>query len=526
MAKKCAMKNSVSKNNVNKYKDKNAFVNYYLLLMFSIFPLFYTNNYSNIRHDKLNFYLILSAILIIIQGIILIGTVFGNYKNNTINQEKWYHNLSITDYAFGALILCCTVSTVFSKYPVDSFTGTQGRNNGLMLLFIYFLVYIILSRLFQFKGYVFAVFGGSCIIVMILCILNRFYIDPMGMYIGYSEKIAADFTSTIGNRNLMSCFCCIVIPIFTLLYLNSKKYIKYFYFAVAAISFPAALCTDSEGLFLGLVPLMGIVFIYYIRNIEKLKDYFLLIFAMLILGKLLILLGKGKGFGTIQSILIYSNISYLFIGASLIVTAILFLINKKYSGLILPKSVQYTGMGIFISGIIAVITLIIYYTFIDKKTVLSSFLSYFRFNEKWGTHRGYMWIKSIEIFSGSDLFTKLFGTGPDTFYSAFAPYFFELNEKYGNSSTNCAHNEFLNYLITIGIMGLASYITLVVSVIVRAFRKAKENPLAIVFSSSIICYLIQSIVNIAQPITTPLLFIFIALTESISRNKINKQSLI
>lgn len=522
MAKKSTKKNSVQMKNVNKYRDKNAYVNYYLLLMFSIFPLFYTNNYSNIRHDKLNFYLILSAILIIVQGIILIGTVFGNYKNGIINQEKWYHQLSITDYAFGALVLFCTVSTVFSKYPFDSFTGTQGRNNGLMLLFIYFLVYIILSRLFQFKEYVFAVLGGSCIIVMILCILNRFYIDPMGMYIGYSEKVAADFTSTIGNRNLMSCFCCIVIPVFTLLYLNSKKRLRYFYFAVAAISFPAALCADSEGLFLGLVPLIAIVFIYYIRNIEKLRDYFILISAMLIMGKLLILFGKGKGFGTIQSILIYSNISYLLIGASLVVTALLFLINKKQPELILPKWVQYTAIGIFIAGIIAIIALIIYYTFIDKETALSSSLSYFRFNEKWGTHRGYMWIKSIEIFSGSDLITKLFGTGPDTFYSAFAPYFFELNEKYGNSSTNCAHNEFLNYLITIGIMGLASYITLVVSVVVRAFRKAKENPLTIVFSSAIICYLFQSIVNIAQPITTPFLFIFIALTESVSRDKINK----
>lgn len=519
MAKKNTKKASAQKRADNKYRDKNALVNYYLLLMFSIFPLFFTNNYSNIRHDKLNFYLVLSAILIIVQGIILVFSLFGNYRKGIINEEKWYQQLSVTDYAFGALVLCCTVSTIFSKYPFESFTGTQGRNNGLMLLFIYFLVYIILSRLFQYKDYVFAVFGITCAIVMILCILNRFYIDPLGMYVRYSESVAADFTSTIGNRNLMSCFCCIVIPVFMLLFINTKEKIRYLYLAVSAIGFPSALCSDSEGFFLGFVPLMVIVFLYYIRNIEKLRDYFIVTSLMLILGKLLILFGKSKGFGSIQSLFIYSNISSLLMGASVVITAVLFLINKKQPELILPKGVQYTGIGLFIAGIVAIVVLIINYTFIDNETTLNSTLSYLRFNDKWGTHRGYMWNKSLEIFSGSDFMTKLFGTGPDTFYSAFAPYFNELNEKYGNSSTNCAHNEFLNYLVTIGITGLASYVTLVVSVIIRAFKKAKENPLAIVFASAIVCYLFQSIVNIAQPITTPLLFIFIALSESICRTK-------
>ena len=161
--------------------------------------------------------------------------------------------------------------------------------------------------------------------------------------------------------------------------------------------------------------------------------------------------------------------------------------------------------------------LIIYYTFIDVKTPLNSFTKYFRFDEKWGTHRGSMWIKSMDIVKNWSAKDILFGCGPDTFKSAFAPYFDELNEKYGNTATNCAHNELLNYLITIGIVGLLSYLTMVISVIVRAVKYGKQNPLTIVFASAVLCYLMQSVVNIAQPITTPLFFIFIALTESAVR---------
>ena len=51
------------------------------------------------------------------------------------------------------------------------------------------------------------------------------------------------------------------------------------------------------------------------------------------------------------------------------------------------------------------------------------------------------------------MWQKLFGMGPDTFYFAFEPYFKEL-EEYGNSSTDAAHNENINYLITIGAAGL------------------------------------------------------------------------
>ena len=53
------------------------------------------------------------------------------------NEKKavpWYKKLSFTDYAFGAFILVCTISTVFSQDPYDAFFGISGRNNGLFLM--------------------------------------------------------------------------------------------------------------------------------------------------------------------------------------------------------------------------------------------------------------------------------------------------------------------------------------------------------------------------------------------------------
>lgn len=108
---------------------------------------------------------------------------------------------------------------------------------------------------------------------------------------------------------------------------------------------------------------------------------------------------------------------------------------------------------------VAMIGIMVYFSCIDTETDLGSFERIIRFNDIWGTHRGFMWIRSIWIFGDASFIEKLFGVGPDMFYSAFGPYFDDLS-KYGDSSTNAAHNEYLNYLITIGITGLLSILPL------------------------------------------------------------------
>lgn len=508
-------------NTPKKYRVKNALVNYYLVLMFTAFPLFFTQQFAKIRHDKLYFFLALSVILIFIELVIMLCDIGG--RRGASQLERWYQKLDFTDYAFFALILCFTVSTLLSSYKADSFSGTQGRNNGLLLYIIYFLVYIIISRLYYYKEYVFPLMAAGCLIVYILCILNYFYIDPLGMFKGYSETVAADFTSTIGNKNIMSCFCCITIPVFITLFIHTENKLRYLYLAAAGVGFASILCADSESGFLGLVPLLAILLVYYIRNIKRLADFFLSVTVMLACAKLLRLFSfflkdSDKGFGTMQTLFIYNNKTFIVLFLFLAVTAALLLLDKKRPGLILPRWSFYAVLGVYAVLLASLFTAFVYFTFIDTQTELSSLLSYLRFNEKWGTHRGYMWIKSWEIFKTSGVKNILFGWGPDTFYSAFSPYFQELNTLFGDSSTNCAHNEFLNYLITGGVLGLGAYIALFASAIAGAFKSSKNNPLSIVFISGVICYLFQSIVNIATPITTPLLFVLLALSRAVCRN--------
>ena len=72
-------------------------------------------------------------------------------------------------------------------------------------------------------------------------------------------------------------------------------------------------------------------------------------------------------------------------------------------------------------------------------------------------------------------------------------------------------------MITIGAAGLAAYLSFVGGALVRGLKAAKRNPLVLPCAAAVIAYLAQATVNIALPISTPLLIIFVSLCEAFAR---------
>lgn len=512
---------------------RETLVNYYLVLMFTVFPLFFTNEYFNIRHDKYGLFLGLSAVLIVsVAGIVIYEkSVENSLPQNEIKaQSGKSRGFTISDYAMIALLIFSAVSTVFSSHIQDALLGTAGRNNGLVLLAVYVGVYFVITRFLNCRDYVFAALAVASSVVFILAVLNCFYIDPLGMFAHLTdEQTITDFTSTIGNKNLMSSYICIMLPVLMALSVLAKNgNLRILCLAASGFGFMALMTSDSDSGILGLGIFGVIYFIWFVRNIARLKRYFLTITVMLAFGKLLRLISfvmndNSKGMDQFQEFFVYSDLSYVLIAVCAVITVLLYLLDRKKPDIILSKAVPVTVGIIFAASIAGLISVMVYFSVFDTTTKLGSFETLLRFNEKWGTHRGYMWIKSMEHFANAGFIEKLFGVGPDNFYYAFSPYFAGLM-KYGDGSTNAAHNEYINYLITIGITGTAAYLTALGSVIARAVKSARQNPMTIICVAAVICYAVQAIVNIAQPITTPLFIIFLAMTEAFSRQELQKQN--
>lgn len=511
---------------INNLSVKETLVNYYLVLMFSVFPLFFTNEYFNIRHDKYGLFLGLSAVLIVSVGGIVIytKTVANKSPSEEIKaQSKTGQDFSIPDYAMIAFLIFSAVSTVLSSHIEDALLGTAGRNNGLVLLAFYVGIYFVITRFLNYREYIFITLAVASSAVFILAVLNCFYIDPLGMFSHLADtRTITDFTSTIGNKNLMSSYICIILPVLIALSVLSKNgNLRILYLAASGFGFMALMTSDSDSGILGLGVFGAIYFIWFVRNIKRLKRYFLTLTTMLAFGKLLMLISflmndNSKGMDQFQKFFVYSDSGYILIAICALITVLLYILDYKKPNIVLTKAVQIAVAIIFSVGIVGLISVMVYFSVFDTTTNLGNLETLIRFNDKWGTHRGYMWIRSMSHFSDAPFIEKLFGVGPDNFYYAFSPYFQGLMQ-YGDGSTNAAHNEYINYLITHGIIGTAAYLTALGSIIVRAVKSAKQNPMTIICIAAVICYAVQAVVNIAQPITTPLFIVFLAMSEAFSR---------
>lgn len=523
-----------------------VFINIYLFIMFTLFPLFVTvyaddkfpfihfdDGFIGIRHQKYYFFLAATAIAVIAEFFLLILMDSKGADKLKINKNSTLKKLSFTDWAALALVLCCAVSTVLSPYIEMAFWGeitvgksTQGRNNGLILILFYVLIYFMITRLYRYAEYVFIGLACSCAIVYLLTVLNGYFIDPLNMFAQFrmQRNIYMEFFATIGNKNMLSSFICITLPaLFTMSIVTKKLSFRIIYLISVLLGAMAFIIDDSDSGMLGIAVFLAVFLVVFIRRLDRLKYYFLALTVFLASIKILrlfsyIMEDSYKELGELPYAILFSKKVYVVIAASAIITVILFLISKTKPGIVLPKAVPIVLGTLFGLAALGVLGTFIYFSFIDTKTPLGNMEGLLRFGPKWGTHRGIMWIRAFDIFGEADFIHKLFGYGPDTFYRLYEPYFTEL-QQYGNTSSDAVHNEYINYLVTIGIAGLSSYLAFVGGALVRGFKSAKRNPVVLACAAAVIGYAVQAVVNIAVPISTPLFIIFVSLCEAMARQK-------
>lgn len=548
------MSNSQKKKPIKPLKERytltNVIANYYLVIIFAIFPLFvnmiingnfpflhFDNGYAQIRHQKYYFFLIMTAVAVIAEIMLLVTRSMneGREKKN-LAEHTLIKQLSVTDWAVLAFILVCALSTLFSPYSdmvyngeitasIDGRSYSHGRNNGLILMLTYTAAYFMLTRCFRFKEYVFVALACSNGAIYLLAVLNGFYLDPLHMLEPYinSYEVYNHFMTTIGNKNMFSSHICVTLPVIVAMFVYCGKSMaqKIVYIISMILGAMAVVVCDSDSVVLGLGAFIAVYLVVCSRNPARLKKLMLSVTVMLAAMKLLRLIALMTGnhykeLSAVPSAIMLSDKSYFALAVLIIITALLYLLDSKKPDFKVPTAVPIALGSIFILAIAAGIGVIIYYSAVDTTTKLGSLEKTLRYNDAWGTHRGIMWNRSFKIFGEASLWEKLFGSGPETFYYKFMPYFAEL-KKYGDSSTDAAHNEYINYLINIGILGLGAYLAFVGAALTRAFRAAKNNPLAFVFPAAVIAYLAQAVINISLPIATPLFILFVALCEAVGR---------
>ena len=531
----------------------NVIVGLWVMAMFTIFPLIYNDFYFDILQTK--YYTVLTLSIIMILALIVICGFAGGFKNFFDNMNKkgfvvWFkEEFSIWDICIMVFWLMSALSTAFAgRFIMESITGDKGRYSGLLLISIYVILYFTVSRMFSFGKVYFTVFLAVSIPVCLFGYTDYFNMDILG----FKEKISPEqwpiFTSTIGNINTYTAVLAFYIAIAGTLFITTPfksdngrgesigKIV--FYYVIMLMNFIALTMGTSDNGYLTLAAFFGIVPFVAFRTMEGVRRFLLTIFTYLLGIKIIQLINisyAGKVLGISGLYDFISDFKYLdlIIVALAIVVIIMYVLEykkkeKRRDNEALLRSLRYIWLAILVIVFAAIVFMgmKINSDVTAAKEKYGALADYFVFNDSWGTFRGYIWRAAVEEYMKFPLLHKIFGSGPDTF----GLYIGLLRNEEMTSVTgqffDATHNEYIQFLFTLGPIATIAYILALILPSVEALRTRlfylRDNtmlPYLYACAIAVICYATQAVVNLNLPVVTPFLWIFLSIMVAILRDK-------
>lgn len=531
----------------------NVIVGLWVMAMFTIFPLIYNDFYFDILQTK--YYTVLTLSIIMILALIVICGFAGGFKNFFDNLNKkgfavWFkEEFSIWDICIMVFWLMSALSTAFAgRFIMESITGDNGRYSGLLLISIYVILYFTVSRMFSFGKVYFTVFLAVSIPVCLFGYTDYFNMDILG----FKEKISPEqwpiFTSTIGNINTYTAVLAFYIAIAGTLFITTPfksdngrgesigKIV--FYYVIMLMNFIALTMGTSDNGYLTLAAFFGLVPFVAFRTMEGVRRFILTILTYLLGIKIIQLINisyAGKVLGISGLYDFISDFKYLnlIIAVLAVIVIIMYVLEyrkkeKRRDNEALLRSLRYIWLAILVIVFAAIVFMgmKINSDVTAAKEKYGALADYFVFNDSWGTFRGYIWRAAVEEYMKFPLLHKIFGSGPDTF----GLYIGLLRNEEMTSVTgqffDATHNEYIQFLFTLGPIATIAYILALILPSVEALRTRlfylRDNtmlPYLYACAIAVICYATQAVVNLNLPVVTPFLWIFLSIMVAILRDK-------
>lgn len=480
--------------------------------------------------------------------------------------------LTITDRCFLILYLVIALSTAFSQYPYEALHGFWkaengniiGRYQGLLSWTAYLAMYFIVSHFYRPRHWHIYPVLLTIFLACLWGIADFFLLDPFHFLELVDDTNRYLFVSSFGNINTYTAFTGMALAFSGALFIFSDRTLDtalaYLVFLITAFADVMGL---SANVFLSLGITMALLPMLCFRNARGLTRYLFMLstilFAISVTGAIV-----NAGIPTTAN---YESSELISLGQKKIMpwlTAAAFtftllltlLLNKKKptnrmsdasETSIAPETTQKSDIyGIFrriwtilvlaVIGLVIVLLLAVNLGHLTVPYPLSKFLV---INDTWGTDRGLNWRLGFTHWRDHlSILKKLIGHGPDTYYIIMMDNYRQEIKTANYNVLDSAHNEYLEFLLTIGLFGLISYLMTQFSTVRRAWKESvvqlinKEKaqavnqeiskdiriqPIVTALLYSLIAYLTQAVVNIAVPILFPIMMLTLSVINQFLR---------
>lgn len=526
----------------------------YVFFILTIFPLYTHDKYFDILGARYVVFKIWAISLAVILAFLGITYLFIDAKNQSSSPSAIKRfidafkisnikkHITITDIFFIIMILAMIISTLGSEFKEESFFGNAGRYQGLECWLMYLISYFCITRTFKFKRYYldFAILAGC--FACIWGTLDFFWLDPFGFFRNVSAHQKGMFASSIGNLNTYTNYTIMVFALAGSLFVIEKNPIRSIFYAITSfIGCAGSIFGLADNIVLGFFGFYLFLPFFTFKNRRQFLRYLILI-DILLFSAFTFWLGLKLPHNTYQSSFFQdfvskSGVPFIFIPFTVLVVivAIIFYkikpnygaeINNNLNSLdsVLPKQFKLVYITIVCVGFALVTYILLDMNVFKQHTDIWSQIPSSHqlvFNDYWGTHRGHNWRIAFTNFTQNfSLFQRLFGYGPDTYLIVSERTFYEEMVTRFGEVYDSAHNEYINYLICEGLIGLICYLGIFISGIRTGVKNLTKNPYILAPIIAVIAYMVQATVNIAIPITTPVFFTFmyICVAEHFNEN--------
>jgi len=413
-----------------------------------------------------------------------------------------FPGLSATDIcvlAYGAAVL---ISALCSPYAQVPWLGYMEWYMGAVSQCMFVGIYFFISRSYDGTGIPLYVGETALAAVFLIGFANRLGFDPAKLMQPFTCKNweYSHMISTIGNINWFCGFCSVMLAFPVAGYLKSRGKPEMMLHYTVSVMGLVLLCiqgSDAGPLIaaacIGVSLLCGLKDKKIFRRGLAMTSGMCLVMA--VYAKAVKLLGveamaavPADGIGLDRM----AWNGWWVIGAAFLILTVVF---GKFS----QSTAKKAGLMLMLSGGLAVAVLAVLYAMRMPK------------GDGWGSGRGGLWRFAWQGFVQGGFRQKLVGAGPDCFaeyiYSTLPAWKLTPTEGFwtGTIFAN-AHNEWLNTLVNLGILGTVALAGIYISSVKR-YRKLLLGVLVIAM------YGINSLISFQQVLNTPFLFMALGLCE-------------
>lgn len=510
-------------NRLKKYETLKMIVEYLIagvLIAMCLAVSFYAKwGYYQIDEAKFEAY---KVVMLIGTPVVLMAGALYWHKNTK-------KDISVTDICVLGYLMFSMLSVVSGGFYKDVMWGSQGWHMGFLTQLSFVLIYLMVSRFGGRYREVLAVFCGASLIVLLIGVLHRLMIDPVGFYKGLLGSQMAQFLSTIGQASWYGGYLAVALPIGISIFLFAKKSSQLILGGIyTAIGFASLVTQNSDSAYFALFGFMLIFFCVCIERRETLNRFVEVCTLFFLMSKIMHFLLKIRSnpaleYDFITSLVLDSAVTWVLLAGCLFLCIILHMRKDKPYPVAGAKVIRKAVLLIVAVVFAVVIVLIV----LQSKGVLPDSplgaIAYFNFNDTWGNSRGRIWSFAVRVFRQESICHKFFGIGSDCLSSYVREYHnAERQLLWGDLILTNAHNEWLTMLINVGIFGAIAYIGIFATLVKRCLKSWRTNPLLVGIAASAVSYMAYNFFCYQTICCTPFIFMLLGIGEYVLRS--NKES--